>query len=86
MLGMCQLKLLTDQKFYAFFIKLLAEPSEAWVRGYIVRIYPMSWWSQPFEAGWKEWIHKFPHSNDIREMVISHFKQLVSKYFPPSSY
>jgi hypothetical protein len=86
MLGMCQVELLTDQEFYASFMKLPAEPSGAWARGRIIQIYPISWWTQHFETGWEEWTHKFPHSNDIREMVISHFEQLVSEFIPPESH
>jgi hypothetical protein len=80
MLGMCQVELLTNQEFYASFIKLPAVPSGAWVRGWVVNN-PLAWWTQAFEHGYMKFTTTFPHCNDIRAMVVSHFEQLVCHNF-----
>ncbi|KAG1741938.1 hypothetical protein EDB19DRAFT_1907716 [Suillus lakei] len=49
-LGMSLVELLDYQEFYDSFMKLLAEPSGAWVRGHVVNMYPLDWWNGTFNA------------------------------------
>ncbi|KAG1871357.1 hypothetical protein DFJ58DRAFT_837308 [Suillus subalutaceus] len=76
-LGMKQVELLDEEEVYASFMKLRPEPGVPWVRGRLVKNYPLAWWDGQFTIlPYREFLKKFPDSNEMRKMIADHFAQL----------
>jgi hypothetical protein len=83
MLGMSHMELLNYNEFYDSFMRLPAAPTGAWVNGRVVNRYPLAWWTQAFDtADYEKFTSNLPNIEDIREMLDTHFDQLVSYVFP----
>jgi hypothetical protein len=83
MLSMSHMEPINYNEFCNSFMSMPVSPSGVWVTGWVVNTYPMAWWTQDFNTtDYMKFTSNIPNNNEIREMVDSHFTQLVSQVSP----